>query len=219
MDRFPLRLRGVLAVLAVLAVTVSAGGCTAVLTTAMYLLGGLDVPAEFDGMREQRVAVVCRPLVQMKYRNAGASKDLAREVSKLLGRNVAKIEMVDYRKVAEWIDENSWDDDYAEIGRALEADLVLGIDLTAFDIFQGQTLYQGNANYAMTVYDCKTGEAVYETTPDPVLWPPNTGIPTSEKQESQFRRKFVEVLADQIARHFYAHDPHAHFAEDATVFD
>ena len=35
--------------------------------------------------------------------------------------------------------------------------------------------------------------------------------------EAEFRREFVAVLADQIARHFYAHDPYADLAQDAAA--
>ena len=42
-------------------------------------------------------------------------------------------------------------------------------------------------------------------------------IPTSERTEPAFRREFVAVLADQIARYFYAHDPYADMAQDAAA--
>ena len=42
-------------------------------------------------------------------------------------------------------------------------------------------------------------------------------MPTSERTEPEFRHEFVLVLADQIARHFYAHDPYADMGQDAAA--
>jgi hypothetical protein len=58
---------------------------------------------------------------------------------------------------------------------------------------------------------------VFEKTLPQTVYPPNSGVPTSERQEAEFRRAFVKVLADQIARHFYAHDPNADLAQDALA--
>lgn len=193
-----------------------ASGCTSGLATAMYLLGANDIQAEYDGLKKKRVAVVCRPLVDLQYRSSNAAKDIGRELGRLLEQNVRKIDVVDHRKVAEWLDENTWDE-YAEVGRAVDADMVVGVDLEHFTIFESQTLYQGKANATIRVYDCKTGELAFERTLPQVLYPPNTAIATSDKQESQFRREFIRVVADQVGRLFYNHDPYSDYATDATV--
>jgi hypothetical protein len=217
MDRSNPRLVQRLIACACLTVFVAAAGCMGPMLTAMYLMGGMDKAAEYKGLRGKTVAVVCRPMVQLKYRDMSASKTLGREVGVLLKKN-AKAKIIDAEKVAEWLDSNS-SDECLEVGRALKADMVVAIDLLNFDIYEGQTLYKGKANYVLKVYDCKTGDVVFEKTPDQCVWPPNASIPTSEKQESQFRRKFVGIMAEEIARYFYSHDPRVDFAGDATALD
>ncbi len=202
--------------LMLLALTAAAGGCASALATVMWVVKGPDLPAEYDGLRGKRVVVVCRPLSSSLYANPGVAKDVSRQVSVLLKQHVSKIEVVDQRKVAEWIDTNTWDE-YTQIGEALEADLVLGIDLEHFSIYQSQTLYQGKANFAVKVYDCTTGEVVFEKQPPQTIYPPNHVVSTHDRQESDFRREFVKILSDQIARHFYAHDPRAYWAADAAA--
>ncbi len=65
----------------------------------------------------------------------------------------------------EWADENNWDE-YVEIGKALNADMVVGLDLEEFSLYQGQTLYQGKANIKIPVYDVAQGkEPVFERQP------------------------------------------------------
>jgi ABC-type uncharacterized transport system auxiliary subunit len=204
-----------LLLLVLLATLVTAGGCVSALATAVWLVKGPDIPAEFD-LRDKRVVVVCRPMTSSLYTNPNVAKDISQQISRLLAANVRRIEVVDQRKVAEWMDTNTWDE-YTEIGDALEADMVLGIDLEEFSIYQGQTLYQGKADFAVRIYDCTTGEVVFEQFPPQMLYPPNHPVSTSDTQEADFRREFVKVLADQIARHFYPHDPRAYWAMDAAA--
>jgi hypothetical protein len=195
-------------------------GCTSALVSALWLIKGPNIPAKCTELRGKRVAVVCRPVTTSLYSNPGVAKDLARKISRLLAREVHNIDVMDQQKVDDWIDTNMWDEyNYPEIGEALEVDLVVGIDLEHFNIYQSQTLYQGKAHYTIQVYECASGDLVYEEHPRQSVYPPNHSIPTQDRQESDFRREFVGVLADEIARHFYPHDPRAYFAFDATAID
>ena len=203
---------------AVLVLLTAGAGCQSLLFTAAYLWQGQNAEAEFKGLKGKRVAVVCRPLVSLQYRNASAAKDIAREVSLLLKSNVPKIKLVDQSKVAEWMDEHTWEE-YVEVGKAVKADMVVGIDLEQFDLLLGQTVYQGKASVEVKVYDCATGACVFTKRPPQSVYPPNHVISTMSKQEADFRREFVAVLADQIGRHFYDHDPHADIALDSRALD
>lgn len=218
MDRRSFRFAGLALALLAVAAVLSAGGCAGGMFTIMYLLKGNNAPAECDKLKEKRVVVVCRPVVALQYRNARVEHDLAEQVGVLLRENVPKIKVIDHRKAAEWMDENNWDD-YLQVGRALKADMVVGIDLEQFSMLQGQTLYQGKASTQIKVYDCKTGKLVFEKNPPQSVYPPNRVVQTSEKQEGEFRREFIRVLADQIGRCFYEHDPHADIALDARSMD
>lgn len=209
--------RSVQRLLAGLLLCLPLAGCAKVLATAVYVIKGTNVDAEYDGLQEKRVAVVCRQLASLQYRDSTVPRDLAARVGSLLAQNGKKIEVIDQQKVSEWTDENAWED-FRQIGKALEADMVVAIELEDFKLHQGQTLYQGRANVQIKVYDIKDGgKLVFEKTPRPSVYPPHTGIPTSEKQESQFRREYVGVLADEIGCHFYSHDSRANFAIDSTA--
>jgi hypothetical protein len=193
-----------------------ASGCT-LLATAMYIIEGTNTKAGFDELRGKRVAVICRPVTALHFRDSSASRDLARQVGLLLQENVSKIVLIDQRDVFEWADENTWDE-YVEIGKAVDADVVVGLDLEEFSLYQGQTLYQGRANVKIMVYDVALGERpVFERHLPQALYPPNAAIPAGEKPEPQFRRQFVNHLAQLIARYFYDHDATVDFANDSTA--
>jgi len=210
------RNRHFIAALAVAAAILPVGGCRTALATALWMVRGTNVDPDFKGLQQKRVAVICRPMLNLQFRNATVAKDLAREVNLLLGKNVPKIHLIDQQKVEQWLDEND-EQEVAKIGKALKAEMVVAIDLEQFSLYQGQTVYQGKANVSVKVHDCKENRVVFEKTLPPTLYPPNTGIPTSDRQEPAFRREFVNVLADQIGRHFYAHDPHADMALDTAA--
>jgi hypothetical protein len=209
--------------LLLLGVVLSAAGCSA-FTGILYVMGANDAPAEYKGLKGKKVAVVCRPITSLRYQDSRVAADLSVMVGKLLRDNSKtfsisdprKIEIIDPRKIDKWCDENTWDE-YVEVGKAVAADVVLAIDLEHFDIYQGQTLYQGRASTTLRVYNCKDGEILFEKTSRQTVYPPNSCVATSEKEAPQFRREFLKVLADQIARVFYAHDPYADTALDAAA--
>ena len=207
-----------LAWLVALALAPLQSGCRSAFATAAWMIKGNDADAEYEGLQKKRVAVICRPLVELQY-SAGtrSAQDLAVQLGKMLSTRVHKISIVDPREVAEWTDEHDWDD-YVEVGKALKADMVVGIDVEEFSLFQSQTLYQGKARMNVTVYNVKDGSVAYQKPIPQVIFPPNRGVDTS-MPEDDFRRRFVNHLADIIGRSFYSHDNQADIALDAKGFN
>ncbi len=195
-----------------------ASGCS-LMATAMYIVQGTNTHADFDGLKGKRVAVVCRPVTSLHFRDSSVSRDLAKQVGLLLEKHVSKIKIVDQRDVFEWADENNWEE-YVQIGKAVGAEMVIGIDLEEFSLYQGQTLYQGKANLKVLVYDVAQGkEPVFERNLPQSIYPPNSAIPSGEKPEPEFRRQFVNKLAQLISRYFYDHDATVDFASDSTALN
>jgi hypothetical protein len=205
-------------VLLAVAALVSASGCPAMLATGIYVWeGGNMVPAECEALKGQRVVVMCRPPSSHEYRHAGASRHISRRVSEKLVEHVKGIDVVNPREVDNWVDESDWGD-FRELAEAVHADLVVHIELDDFELYKGKTLYQGQANVNVTVYDMrKKGDEVWTGHIGEVLYPTNSGIPAQDKPVQQFEREFVEVVADKVATNFYRHDPNSSFAMDAMA--
>jgi hypothetical protein len=191
-------------------------GCTSLLFTATYLIKGNNIPAEFKALKGKRVAVVCRSPVAQQYSNATVPGEVAKQLGMLLRDNVPKIKVISDREVAEWTDENAWED-YTEIGKALDAEFVVAVELEHFSLYLHPTLYQGNASARVQIFDMSKEDeiAAFEKSIPRLLYPPNIGIPTQEMPESQFRSEFIKVLADRIGQSFYASDKYSNFAEDS----
>jgi hypothetical protein len=210
--------RSVVALLLAIGSVVSAGGCAQLLATGVYLWdGGNLAPAECDALEGQRVVVVCRPPASHEYRYAGASRGVAKRVSEKLVDRVKHIDVVNPREVDNWVDESDWGD-FRELAEAVHADKVVYIQLDNFELYKGTTLYQGNADVTVSVYNVKDhNKQEWERHLGEILYPVNSGIPAQDKPPQQFEREFVEIVADNIAVNFYRHDPNAGFALDAMA--
>jgi len=206
------------ALLGLLAILFLAGGSgCSMLLTAAYVLMPEDKPAEFAGLKGKHVAVVCKPIIELEFADAGSGRELAGVVGGLLERNVRKTRVISQQEVARWIDEHAWVD-YQTVGKALDADMVVGIDLEEFRLHEGATLYRGRATIHVRVFDVAAGKVVFEKRFDDFRYPADGAIPSSDRSEPQFRGMFLQILGGRIARTFHAYDSRSAFAEESLTF-
>jgi hypothetical protein len=193
-------------------------GCAPLLATGLYFAqGGNVVPAEYAELKGQRVVVVCRPPSSHEYRHAGASREVSEQVSELLVANVDEIDVVNPLEVDNWIDQTDWGD-FKELARAVDAEKVVYVEMDDFELYRGKTLYQGQAEVSVTVYDMTNkGRPAWDRHLGEILYPLNSGIPAQDKGEAQFEREFVGIVAQRIAENFYKHDANSSFALDALA--
>jgi len=212
MPGFPRRLL----LLAPLALVPLATGCSTLLTVA-YLIQPADMPAEFTGLKGQTVAVVCRPIIELEFTDAGSARELAGLVGGQIEQNVRRSTVIGQHEVARWIDENAWVD-YQTVGRALDADYVVGIDLEEFRYHEGSTLYRGRATAHVKVYDLDEKTLVYQKRIDDFAFPANSAIPAADRSENEFRGMFLQMLSLQVSRLFHPYESREVFAEDSLTF-
>lgn len=201
-----------------LVVLPSTGCIHSILATGIYLWqGGNVVPAECEALEDERVVVICRPPSSHEYRHAGAARTIGKRISTMLEANVDGIDVVSPQEVDNWVDEQDWDN-FKDLGRAVKATRIVYIELDDFSLYKGATLYQGDADVSIKVYDMTDrGKLMWERRVGQVLFPRNSGIPAADKSIQVFQRQFVDVVANQVANHFYEHDPNATFALDAVA--
>jgi len=199
------------------AVLLTAGSGCSTLLTAAYVLMPEDTPAEFAGLKGKHVAVVCKPIIELEFADAGSGRQLASVVGSLLQQNVRKARVIDQQEVARWIDEHAWVD-YPTVGKALDADMVVGIDLEEFRLHEGTTLYRGRATIHVRVFDVAAGKVVFEKRLDDFQFPSDGAVPSSDRSEPQFRGMFLQILGARIARSFHAYDSRTTFAEENLTF-
>lgn len=178
------------------------GGIPSVL---MYVFNGYKIDAKCTALDGKRVAVVC--VAGQGAGPADESEALSRMVGMLLEQNGNKIEVVRPEEVADWRDQNNWDQvDFKSIGRGVKADMVLAIELISFNIHDGSTLLRGKANIKTTVYDIQDkGKILYREGPEEFVYPLNGGQHAIDN-EMKFKRLYLAELSQDIARNFYSYE-------------
>src|SRR5215471_11869654 len=116
-------LRRSLCIGAALALFASIPGCGPIATIAWLIHGPEMIPAEFDGLKGKRVAVVCLDANSLSG-PGGEADAVGKAVTMLLTKNVHEIHMVRQGEVADWIDTHGGDiTDYRDVGRGVKADM------------------------------------------------------------------------------------------------
>lgn len=191
-------------------------GCMGFAATLMYWIHGNMVDAKCTALEGKRVAVVC-------VSGAGAgprdeSEALTRQVGLLLQQNVKKIKLVRPEEVADWRDQNNWDQiDYRSIGRGVKADMVVAIDLSTFSIHDDPTLLRGRAKIKTAVYDMTDkGTCIFVDGPKEFIFPEN-GAQHVVENETNFKRIYLQMLSKDIAKKFYAYDKMDDIATEAIL--
>lgn len=196
---------------------VSSVGCVGVVANLIHAAKGNKVPAEFDGLKDKRVAVICSSQTEA-FGPSPISPLIASKVNALLERNVSKIRLVDQQEIEDWMDRNDWDGiEYLSIGKSVKADIVVAVDIDSFSLSDGKTMYKGRSDIAITVYDVASGDTIFARTPPQIQYPKNAVLHTADMSKRDFRRKFVAILAQRIARHFYPYDFQEDFALDTSL--
>ncbi len=193
-------------------------GCIGLTAQLLHTIqGGHKIKAKFDGLEDKRVAVVCVSDAS-SYGPNSVTRMLQREVVSLLRENGDDIDVSHQDEVADWIDNNDWDQmDYREIGRGVDADMVLAIDLSGVRLHEGSTLYRGRANVVVTVYDMTDdGKIAFREEIHDFVFPRNGPRHTTELSEGRFRHLFVVVLAQKVAKYFHDYHLEDDFATDAA---
>lgn len=202
--------------LSVLSLTLS--GCSLLLNQMGYWSGGHLVSAEYEGLKGERVAVVCVS-DNASYGVGTESELLARSLASILKERVEDIDVVRQDEIADWIDKNDWDEvDYREVGKAVKADKVVAIDLSGFRLYEGQSLYRGRASVTVTVFDmAQGGKEVFRRPMPEIKFPANGVYHSSETSESEFHKSFIRIIAQQVGRYFYEYEMSESYGRDPAL--
>ena len=155
--------------------------------------------------------------MELEFSDAGSARELARLIDAQLEKNVRKAKIIGQQEVARWLDEHAWVD-YETVGKSLDADYVVGIDLERFRLHEGSTLYRGRATATVRVYDIAKGEVAFEKRIDDFAFPANSAIPATDRSETEFRGMFLQMLSQRISRLFHAYESRDTFAEESLTF-
>ena len=198
-------------------VAISQTGCLGVMSNLMHAVGADMLPAESDHLKEKKVAIVTLT-DRSQYSDDVTARLLSRKVADELRESVKGIQLIREDEIQQFRDRNGYDvDDFAEIGRGVGADRVLGLEVSDMTLREGATLYRGRASVRLTVVDVPTDEILYSKEIDDYTFPKSAGQYTSETTEGRFQKLYLSILADVIARSFHPYDYSDTVALDGTI--
>lgn len=192
-------------------------GCLGLASNLMHGLGVDMEPAEYKDLKDEVVAVIT-VTDSSQYSDDIAAKELSRKVGEIITRKVRGASLIREEQVDEWRDLNGWDEiDFVKIGKGVKADKVVGIELTNLRLREGTTLYRGRGNATLRVYDVETGTVEYQRRLDEFEYPRLAGQSVNETTETRFRRLYLTILAQELARSFHAYDLTDRIARDSMI--
>lgn len=181
-------------------------GCMGVMSQVMWVLKGHDVQPKFPGLEKKRVAVVCVS-DQSTFGPDSVTISVARMLSANLLKNVKDIEIIPQSKIENWKDSNGWGDlDELEIGKGVNADMVVWVEIPSFSIHEGSTMLKGRAQITTNVFDINKGGSLVFTSGEEEFVYPRDGRPSLQISERDFESKYIEKLAVYIGQNFCKHD-------------
>lgn len=215
------RLRRTLWIVMILFFSCSGFGCVGVGAHLMYWLKGTRVEAEYKGLEGKRVAVICMSDAA-PYGPDVSTQILSRQIRRKLARSIKKIKLVSRSEIESWTDTNNWDQiDYLEIGRGLDADVVIAVELSGYSLEEGAGLFKGSTTFSVQVFDLNQSssprEPVYTKGPVDYSFPGNHPIPATQGMSTaKFEQMFMIELGEKISQLFCGYDMPDSIARDAA---
>jgi hypothetical protein len=194
-------------------------GCVGTAAQLMYVIFGNKTKAEFDEFKGKRVAVVT-VADAAAFGPDTLSESLSRAVTMHLVKNVKKIDVVPQGQVANWMDTHGFGPpDAKALGEDVKADYVLIMEISDYTIHDGRTLYKGQCNFKVDVYNmAENGRLVFSRGPNEFIFP-RDGRPAIESSERKFEAFYLARLSDRIAKLFYEYDSTQDAAIDSQLMN
>ncbi|MCA9129244.1 MAG: hypothetical protein KDB22_19295 [Planctomycetales bacterium] len=208
--------RFVLCAASLLVLAACTTGCVSLAANLIGVIQGNNRPAEFEGLEDKSVAIVCT--CDGDNSIDSVSTMLSSYIEANLNTNVEDIDVIRQAEVERWLGSHGRSDrDYVEIGRGVDAERLVAVEVMNLTLRNGATLFRGQADIMVTVYDIPSGGKILFKKQIPEYAFPKMGGPSvTDTTEAKFRGLFLTVLADKISRLFYESEVGVDFALDAT---
>lgn len=192
-------------------------GCLNLVANLAHAVGADKIPAEYEGLKEQRVAVITLSEAS-QFKEDRSARTVSRRLAEILDQEVRQIDLVREEEIEDWRDRNGWDQtDFLAIGQGVGANKIVAIELVNLRLREGPNLYRGHADVTIRVLDAETGDTEYRKTLEDYTFPRNAAQDATSTSESKFRRMYLEMLARKIARSFHPYDLNEDFALDGAI--
>ena len=134
---------------------------------------------------------------------------MAARVIEIISATEERFKVVPQHKVRQWLDENPhWaDHSFHEIGEHFGVDYVYFIEIGSFALNEEKNhfLLRGKTDVLVTIHDVAKQKVRYQDTYQKTYPAAQTLNLTDVHSEQQFRRAFLEVMANELAWYVVPH--------------
>lgn len=192
-------------------------GCIRFAANLLYAIRGNDAPAEYDGLKEKRVAIICTTTGAVA--SEAVNSMLTSNISSALSRNLKKSDIVREDEINRWIEMDGWSDaDPIRLAKGVKADQLVTVSIDNLKLRDGATLFRGQCDIHVKVYDIKNGgKQVFDKLETEHSFPRNGGTPITETTEARFRSAYLQLVGYRVSSLFHPIDPTYDVALDATA--
>lgn len=203
--------------LVLLTLLVPTSGCISFAANLLYAIRGNDMPAEYADLNEKRVALICS--TSGAVASEAVNSMLCSNISSALSRNLKKADIVRQEEVDRWIERDGWaDGDPTRLAKGVKADQLVSVAIDNLKLRDGATLFRGQCDIRVTVYDIKNGgKIVFQKEIPEHSFPKEGGTPVTDTTEAKFRSAYLQLVGYRVSSLFHPVDPTLDVALDATM--
>jgi hypothetical protein len=193
--------------------------------------GAPQIPGQAPSMEGKKVVILSTAAPSALADFQSIDRDLNRELVSIFRAGVKKLEIVDTKKVYDWVEAHPTWSDCGEIAKAFEADYVVFFEIQGFSVRDPRSpqMLEGNAevNFRVTEFAHpkkdngkpntaapKEANQVYEDAVKTTFPKNNPVLIDTGVSPFSFKAKFLKLVANEISWHFLGHNPGDEIAPD-----
>lgn len=197
-----------------LLVVVSTTGCISFAANLIGVIRGNMRPAAYEGLEGKRVAILCISDAGLGGDKAGSM--LTSYIHANANTHIDEIDLVRQSEIERWLERHAADtEDFVEVGKGVDAEKLVAIEIKNLTLKNGATLYKGQCDVSVTVYDVESGSIEFTEHFPEFAYPTIGGPSVTDTTDAKFRGLFLSILADKLSGLFYEVDVADDFAIDA----
>jgi hypothetical protein len=191
-------------------------GCAGLASNLMHAIYGHEEPPEFEGLKKQRIAILCENENGILKDESTTSIELT--VRKAIANKMKKVSFVEPIEMSRWLEDASSAENIAKhVGKGVNADLVIFISMKNLKLRDGKTMYRGNSDIDVDVFDIAQDKYVFTKAFPDFTYPQTAAIATTEMDEPRFKRLYLLMAGERISRIFTPSQMGADLAIDARI--
>lgn len=196
----------------------SNAGCAGLAANIMHAIYGHDQPPEFEGLKKQRIAILCENEKGILKDETTTSIELA--MRKVIGSKLKKVTLVEPSEMNRWLEDPNASENMAKhVGKGVNADIVIYASVKNVKLYEGKTMYRGSSDVNVDVYDIAQDKYVFTKSLPAYTFPQTAAISTTEMDEARFKRMYIMMVSERMSRIFVPSEMGADLATDAKILE